>query len=125
MEQSSISFFRKDDMVKFTYSIPSEFTDEDKYFKYFTKKNMAVIIITGFIMFLLYKLTGSLFGKPFIGLIIGGIIMLVSILCVMVKIPETLYLEGGGQTILTILTRKYVRKRNKVIYIKGYDDWGE
>lgn len=125
MEQSSISFFRKDNMVKFTYSIPSEFTDEDKYFKHFTKKNMAVIIITGFIMFLLYKLTGSLFGKPFIGLIIGGIIMIVSILCAMVKIPETLYLEGGGQTILTILTRKYVRKRNKVIYIKGYDDWGE
>lgn len=112
-------------MAKFTYNIPSEFTDEDKYFKYFTKKDMAVIIVTGALTLLLYKITGSLFGKPIIGIVIGGIIMIVSIGCAMIRIPETEYLNGGGQTILTLLIRRLVRKNNKLIYIKGYDDWEE
>lgn len=112
-------------MVKFTYNIPSEFTDEDKWFKYFTKKDMGVILVTGVITLTLYKLSDSLLEKPFIGLIIGGIIMCISLFCSMVKLPDTLYLTGGGQTILTLMMRRLVRKRNRVIYIKGYDDWEE
>lgn len=112
-------------MAKFTYNIPSEFTDEDKWFKFFTKKDMGVIIATGILTFFLYRLAGFLFGKPLIGLIVGGIIMIVSVCCAMIKLPETLYLEGGGQTILTIILRRLIRRKNKVIYIKGYDDGGE
>lgn len=108
-------------MDRFVYNIPSEFTDEDKYFKFFTKKDLAVIIITGAFTFLLFKIAGH-FGRPLVGLIIGIIIMILSIGCSMIKKPSSEYLTGGGQVIMILILRRLIRRKKKVIYIKGYDD---
>lgn len=107
-------------MPKFTYSIPSEFSDEDKWLKFFRKKDMAVLIVTGAITVGLYKLTGLLIGNAIIGLIIGLLIMGVSMFCSMFPIPDTFYLTGGGQTIATLMIRRLIRKKKRVIYVKGY-----
>lgn len=107
-------------MAKLTYSIPSEFSDEDRWFKYFTKRDLGVLVTTGAFTVLLFKLTDSLFGKPLIGLIIGVIIVLISMACSMVKLPDTLWLKGGCQPIATILLRRLIRRKKRVIYVKGY-----
>lgn len=110
-------------MAKFRYSVPSEFSDEDKWFTYFTKRDLGVLITTGAFTILLYKLSGSLLGKPFVGLIIGGFIMLISVSCSMIKLPDTMFLTGGSQTILNILLKRFIRRKKKVIYVKGYSEW--
>jgi hypothetical protein len=112
-------------MAKLTYSIPSEFSDEDRWFKFFTKKDVGVLVVTGALTIFLYKTTGTLFGKPFIGLLVGGIIMAISLFLSMAKLPDTMYMAGGGQTIASILLKKLLRKKNKMVYVKGYNEWEE
>lgn len=112
-------------MSQFRKSIPSEFSDEDKYFRFFTKPDLAVIALTGAFTVLLFKLTELFFGKPFIGLIIGVLIMGASLFCSMMRVPESLNFTGGGQKIATILIRRIIRRTSKKIYVKGYDDWEE
>lgn len=109
-------------MNKFRYNIPSEFTDEDRWFKYFTKKDLLVIVVTGILTGVLFKLSASLINKPYVGLIIGLIIMGASLFCCMVRKPETLYLTGGGQTLATIILRRLIRRKNRVIYVRGYNE---
>lgn len=102
-----------------TFPIPSEFSDEDKWFKYFTKKTLACTLLSGMFMVLLGNFT-SLFGSRAPGLILGSIIVVFVIFITNFKIPETEYLKGAGQTIDVILIRKYLRRRAKCIYVKGY-----
>lgn len=108
-------------MTKFRYSIPSEFSDEDRWFKYFTKRDLIALAIGGVITVALYRFTLQ-FGKPIIGLIIGGIIIAISLSLSMNKIPDTFYLKGGGQPIVVYLLKILIRKKKKVIYVKGYSE---
>lgn len=109
-------------MAKLTYNVPSEFSDEDKWLKYFSKRDLGILIATGFLTVILYKITGYLFRNPLIGAIIGLLIMAVCVGISMIKLPDTLYLSGGGQSILIVLLKRLIRKKNKIIYVRGYDE---
>lgn len=102
-----------------TFPIPSEFSDEDKWFKYFTKKTLGCTLVSGMLMVLLGNLT-LLFGSRAPGLILGSIIVIFVLFITNFKIPETEYLKGAGLTIDVILIRRYLRRRAKCIYVKGY-----
>ena len=101
------------------HEIPSEFTDEDKWLKYFSKKSVFVLCITGMIAFLFYQFT-SLFGIPLLGIIIGGCVMAIGVAPTMLPRSEMEYLKGGGQTWDLIFLKWLIRKSKKVIYVKGY-----
>lgn len=105
--------------MKMVHSIPSEFTDEDKWFKFFKKRNLVVIAaglgVTGFF----FKIATPFgLGVP-LGLF-GIVVTVIATIITMIPLPETNYLKGGGQTLDVILLRRYIRKKNKKIYIKGY-----
>lgn len=104
---------------RLTYDIPSEFSDEDRWFKIFTKKQAIMIAAAAGVMVMLEKIFDK-FGLAFVGIILGAILIIVTAVIVMFRIPEMNYLRGGGQTLDIILFKRLVRKRNRYIYVKGY-----
>lgn len=112
-------------MAKFKYAIPSEFTDEDKWFKFFTKKTLTVLVVTGAFTVFLYKMFGAIFNKAFIGILIGALVMIISALITMMPVSDDKYLKGGGQTLDSVFLKILIRKKNRRIYVLGYEDEDE
>lgn len=102
------------------HEIPSEFTDEDRWFKYFTKKTLAFIMAGCLIMVFLYKVF-ALFGGALIGVVLGIVITIALAAISMIPVPENQFLRGGGLTLDVIIIRRFIRKGKRVIYVKGYD----
>lgn len=105
-----------------TYKIPSEFKDEDKWFKFFTLRQLFALIGIGALCFIVFRLF-SIIHMRFIGACIDVAILIIGIMCIYAPVPEEKYLIGGGQPFRVILLRM-VRKRmkkNRIIYIKNYD----
>lgn len=100
------------------HEIPSKFTDEDRWFKYFTKKTLRFIMVGCLILVLLYKIF-SLFGLAVIGVVFGVVITIALAAISMIPVPENQFLRGGGLTLDIILIRRFIRRGNKVIYVKG------
>lgn len=105
-------------MEKVTYDVPGEFSDEDRWFRFFNKKQILVLAITAAMALFLFKMF-SLFGVGWIGLLIGIPFSLVSTLLTIIPMPEENYLRGGGLTMDVILARKVIRKKTRCLYVKG------
>lgn len=105
--------------MSLVHEIPQEFTDEDKWFVFFTKKNLAFALPGVIITFINFKVFGF-FGKSLVGVVIGLIITAILVAISKVPMPESEYLKGGGLTFDQLLVRRYIRKKNKKIYVKGY-----
>lgn len=101
------------------HEIPSEFTDEDRWLKIFSTKSFAVLGVTGIITLLLTKFFG-LFGIPLVGAILGGILVVTATGTTMIRKFGDNYLKGAGQTLDRLLILRLIRRRNRVIYVKGY-----
>lgn len=105
------------------HQIPSEFTDEDRWFKFFTKTTMKYLIAGLVITYLLFKLFG-LIGFSLIGVTIGLVITIGLVFIASYPIPETQYIKGANLTIVRILKRRLIRYFNRCIYVKGYRGGG-
>lgn len=106
-------------MAQTSYSIPSEFTDDDKWLKYFTKKSLLALLLSGMVAYGIV-LVARLFGALIPGIIIGGLLVVLVTGSTMVPYPETEYMKGGGLTFDVLLARRIIRKMNRCIYVKGY-----
>lgn len=106
-------------MAQTTYQVPVEFTDEDKYFRYFTKPALCSIGIAGVLGFGIYSIFNS-FGAGMVGIITGGVLVAVAAALSMLPMPEEKYLKGAGSKIGVILIRVIVRRRRRVIYIRDH-----
>ena len=74
------------------HQIPSEFTDEDRWFKFFTKTTLKYLIAGLVITYLLFKLFG-LIGFSLIGVTIGLVITIGLVFIASYPIPETQYIN--------------------------------
>ncbi len=106
-----------------SYQIPKEMRDEDKWFRYFTKKQLifvggalfaAVAICTFFKSIGLFK----------VGLSISEVILLITLAASFIKIPTDRYLIGGGYHIMQIVSRMVIKRlpQNKILYVKNYEE---
>lgn len=105
-----------------TYNIPSEFKDEDKWFKWFTITQLLALGGSVLLCVIVYKVFAGMH-LSFVGACLDIVILVVAALCIFAPIPNDKYLMGGGQPFRVILIRM-VRKRlpkNKMIYVKNYD----
>lgn len=100
------------------FTTPSEFNDENVWFRFFRMRNLAVMLPCLFFTFILWKVL-SLFGFHLIGLVIGGICTVLLTALTMIPAPYD-FLKGGSLTLDIIIFRKRLRKRNAVIYVRGY-----
>ena len=103
------------------YQIPREFKDEDKWFKYFTKKQAVVMILCGFTDYRIIMFTAGL------GLLPAGVVLSCALTaaaagCVMIILPlDGFFLMGGGLTISELLFRRLYRKRNHCLRTKNME----
>lgn len=105
--------------MRMIYSPPPEFTDDDKWFRYFTKKNLYVLVPGLFISAILAKYFVSFgLGIP-VFIIVAGITVILTAFT-MIPMPGRTYINGGSLTIDVILVRRYIRKKNACLYVRGY-----
>lgn len=108
-------------MDDFYNELPEEFSqDDDKWFKWFPPRAFLVLIITTAITLGLTYLFHFI-GLQWIGYLIGTPNIIFFTAITMIPVPEDNYLKGAGQKMDVILLRRFIRKRTKCIYIKGYD----
>lgn len=101
--------------------VPGDFSNETKWLKFFGNKQILLVAIGVAITYACYKGSTFLFGQGFVGIVFGLIIALIIVAPAMIPVPQTDYIKGGGVTWDVIFIRKMIRKRSRVIYVKGWN----
>jgi hypothetical protein len=102
------------------FPIPGEFKSEDKWFRYFDRKQALVLVICG-IMDYRAVMTAAAKGMQVPALILMLFLTLAAMGIVMIRLPvDALFLSGGGLTIDTLIFRVLYRKLHREIYTKNY-----
>jgi len=104
------------------FQIPGEFKSEDKWFRYFNRKQAIVLVICGIID---YRVVMSASGKGMLvpALIAMILFTLIIMGSVMIRLPvDVMFLTGGGLTMDEMLVRLLHRRINRCIYTKNYDE---
>lgn len=105
----------------FTHEIPQEFSDEDRWIIgriSLSRKSFIVLLAGGGMTYGMYKFF-SLIDIPVLGVVLGVLLTIVAVFLTIFPIPETDYIKGGGLTLDDILLRRFVRRRNRIVYVKG------
>lgn len=107
-------------MAQGTFKIPMDAKDEDKWLKYFTKAQLAVVIFVAAIDVVIVKGFQALGILP-VGIFIAIVLMITACIVALCKVPESSHVIGAGNNIGKILIRMYIhRKIYRKVYIKGY-----
>lgn len=110
-------------MVSRTHPVMSELKDEDKWLKYFTRKQLiyygvAIALGVGVTVIL-----HNLFHAEAVGFVVIIVNIALAII-LQLKIPESgdKYIIGGGMPLQMILIRMLKKSlpKNRVIYVKNY-----
>ena len=103
------------------FAVPGEFKSEDKWFRYFNRKQALVLVVCGILD---YKVIVSAASKGLvIPALVGMLFMtLVSVGIVMIRFPvDGFFLSGGGLTIDEWLFRLLYRWMHREILTKNYN----
>lgn len=100
------------------FRVPREFKDEDKWFRYFTKKQAVVLIL---VLLTDYRLimAAAPHGMVIAAVIVSVLMTLAAGSMVMIELPaDVMFLTGGGITLDQWLFRVILRKCRRVLYTK-------
>lgn len=101
------------------FRVPREFKDEDRWFRYFNKKQAVVLVLTGLADYRII-MAASEKGFTLPAIIVALILTLVAGGMVMVRLPvDAMYLTGGGITLDQWVFRTVLRKCCRKIYVKN------
>ena len=105
------------------YRIPKEFKDEDKWFRFFTKRQLIYAIVALAFDAIALMLSYS-FNVLLVGIILSEIVSIVMMAFAFITIPTEQYMYGGGYLLSTIVLRVIIRRRkkNRILYVKNYDN---
>ena len=104
--------------------VPAEFSDDERWYRIFTKKSLATMIVGCAIAAGVIAVFTS-FGLLPLGIVLGGALG-VSFFCVTVlKLPGKDVLSGSGCTMDVIALRIFTRKRQGRIYMNLHDESGD
>lgn len=106
--------------MKYRYEIPQGLTDEIKWFKYFSLRTLIIAVIVAAIGIPIIMLLDR-FGITVYLIVFWAFITIVIALSTMVRIPNTNWMNGGGEYIDQVFIKRMIRKRNRCLYIKGYN----
>lgn len=108
----------------FRHDVPQEFSDEDRWQIWrisLPRKSFVMLLAGGGVTYLLFKGFALLHLAVF-GVVLGLVLTLMVVFLTLIPIPESDYIKGGGLTLDIILIRRMVRRRNRVVYVKGIAD---
>ncbi len=105
--------------MRLTYEIPQGFTDEIRWFRFFSLRSLLVMICIAAPGILFIRFFSSFGGTLF--LIIFWFFVVASVTgLTMIKMPGSQWLGGGGEYLDQILMKRLIRSHKKCLYIKGY-----
>ena len=98
-------------------TVPSEFADDERWYKYFTKKSLFTLVAGAafaYVMTALFRMVGL----TIVGFIIGAIVAGAAFLAVVVRWPVEDTIHGGGASLDVLLFRVIARKRERTVLIR-------
>ena len=101
-------------MANLREEVPMEFADDERWYKYFTKKTLIVLMAAVMFTYLLTVILGLIHLQALgliIGILVGGTVFAVF----NIKLPNTDVLHGGGSTLDVLIARILARRRNGCI----------
>lgn len=107
------------DVADLREEVPREFSDDERWYRFFTRKSILVLLLMGVISLMTVKFfiwVGMRVLGIYISLALTGIVMLL----VMLPVPEGDILHGSGCTCDIILLRLLIHRKKNRIYMKGY-----
>lgn len=106
--------------MKYSYEVPQGLTDEIKWFKYFSLRSLIACICVAGLGIPVIKLLDR-FGIT-IYLIVFWVFLTIAVAMInLIRIPNTNWMNGGGEHIDQVLIKKMIRRKNRCLYIKGYN----
>ena len=105
-------------MDDFTDDIPSEFTDEDKWFVFFTKPMLLAIAIGVIFTVIVANIFKFLFGFFWPIMIIGLIATAIVVGMMMIPASTNNTMKGGDDSVFVVQIKKWYRRKNRAIYVK-------
>ncbi len=97
------------------FPIPGEFKSEDRWFRFFNRKQAVVLVIC-------VIMEANMRGMLIPALIVTIFFTLLAMGIVMIRLPcDAMFLSGGGVTIDELIFRVLYRKLHREICIKNYD----
>lgn len=104
------------------FSIPGEFKSEDKWFRYFNRKQAVVLVICGILDYRVI-MSANVNGLLIPAIILMLVLTMTAMGIVMVRLPvDALFLSGGGVTIDQLLFRLLYRRIHRELYTKNYEN---
>lgn len=105
-------------MANLREEVPEEFrSDDERWYRYFTKKSIAVLAGGIGVTFLLYKMF-SAFHCGLVGFFIGATIAIGALFITVFKWPVADTLSGGGLTLARIIYNTICNKRHGRTFVK-------
>lgn len=100
--------------------VPREFSDDERWYRFFTTKMIVVLLVGAGFTFLMYRLF-SLFNAGVVALIVFGLLTLIALALVAIKVPRdgAFAMYGQGTLLSTLLYRVIVRRKKGRIYVAG------
>lgn len=105
--------------AKGVFKIPREFRDEDKWFRYFNKKQAIVLVL---MLILDYRIIMAASTKNLVipAILFSLVITITTVGVVMIQLPvEVMFLTGGGITLDQWILRVILRKTKRFVYTKN------
>lgn len=105
-------------MADLREEVPREFSDDERWYRFFSRKSILVLLIMGVMDLAIVKFFAFIhLQTP--GIFVAIILTVVVMAAVMLPIPEGDVLHGSGSTCDVILFRLYVRRKNSKIYVRN------
>lgn len=107
------------------FQIPGEFKSEDRWLRYFNRKQAIVLVVCGVVDYraIMWASAKGLLVPAIIVMLLVTIVIMGS---VMIRLPvDTMFLHGGGITIDELLFRIIYRKLHREICVKNYEEKSE
>lgn len=104
--------------MKLRYEIPQGFSDEIKWFKFFSMRSLIVLIAVSTPGVFLIRLVSGL-GITLYMIVFWVILAGVVTSLTMFRIPSSSWLTGGGEYIDQVLIKRLIRRKTRCLYIKG------
>lgn len=103
------------------FSIPGEFKSEDKWFRYFNRKQAIVLVLCGILDYRVI-MAANIKGLMVPAIILMLVFTMTAMGIVMIQLPvDALFLNGGGITIDQMLFRLFYRGLHRELYTKHYE----
>ena len=98
--------------------VPREFSDDERWYRYFSKTLIIAMLCVGMAGVFLCKLL-NMVGLLALGICLTLICEIATILLISVPLPKGHTMDGSGHLLYRVLTRFVIHKRRRCFYIKG------